>query len=170
MRTYFLTLLFSTTILFGPQVQAEQFNATPDWDHASAAVVADAGRPASSGPAVLAHATMAQEGMGYGGMMDRGGMGPDTMGRSDMPRGMMDRGSMMGADGPSRGFSGPHIRMMMALIDIDGDGALSLEEIQTAHARVFRYADADKDGKLTLEEIKSFMHGNSGGGPDEVGK
>jgi hypothetical protein len=170
MRTSFQILLFSTTILLAPQVQAQELKLPLDLDRVSPAPVADAGRPNSPGPAILAQATMGPEGMGHRGMMDRGEMGPDTMGRGDMPCGMMDRGSMMGDHGPSRGFAGPPMRLMMALIDTDGDGALSLEEIQTAHARVFRYADADKDGKLTPEEIRSFMHGDRGGRSDKADK
>jgi len=52
-------------------------------------------------------------------------------------------------------------RMMFALMDTDGDGTLSLEEFQAAHAKIFKAMDANKDGKLTLEEIEMFMRGGS---------
>jgi hypothetical protein len=61
--------------------------------------------------------------------------------------GMMGRGMCM--------------RMMMILMDNDGDGTLSLEEFQTAHAKIFKGIDADKDGKVTLEEMQMFFRGGS---------
>jgi hypothetical protein len=35
-----------------------------------------------------------------------------------------------------------HMRVMMILMDTDGDGALSLEEVQAAHAKIFKAIDA----------------------------
>ena len=49
------------------------------------------------------------------------------------------------------------LKMMMAMMDTDGDSVLSLEEFQAVHARMFGLIDADGDGALTLEEIQSFM-------------
>ena len=46
--------------------------------------------------------------------------------------------------------------MMMVLMDADGDGAVSLEEFQAGHQRMFKAMDGDKDGRLTLEEVQSF--------------
>jgi len=51
------------------------------------------------------------------------------------------------------------MRILFALMDSDGDGAISLQEFQAAHERIFRAMDANKDGRLTLEEIQAFMHG-----------
>ncbi len=63
------------------------------------------------------------------------------------------RGGMMG---PRMG--GAHMmRMMMILLDTDGDGALSLEEVQAVHARFFKAVDADANGKVTIEEMQAFM-------------
>ena len=49
------------------------------------------------------------------------------------------------------------MRMMFVMMDTDGDGALSLEEVQSVHARIFKAIDADKNGKITLEEIQQFL-------------
>jgi len=72
--------------------------------------------------------------------------------RNVMGHGMMGRG-MMG--------HGMCMRVMFVLMDTDGDGTLSLEEFQTAHAKIFKAIDADKDGKVTLEEMQTFFHGGS---------
>ena len=67
-------------------------------------------------------------------------------------RGMMGGGMM----GP-----GMCMRMIMTLMDTDGDGTLSLEEFQTAHAKIFKAIDADKDGKVTQLEMLMFFRGGS---------
>ena len=42
------------------------------------------------------------------------------------------------------------------------DHALSLEELQAVHGRMFKYADADNDGKLTIQELRNFHAGDLG--------
>jgi len=51
------------------------------------------------------------------------------------------------------------MRMMLILMDTDGDGAVSLSEFQAAHDRIFKAIDADKDGKLTIQEARRFVLG-----------
>jgi hypothetical protein len=85
-----------------------------------------------------------QDTMGHmgGGMMGHGMMGHGMMGH-----GMMGHGMLM--------------RMIFVLMDTDGDGTLSLDEFQAAHAKIFKAMDANKDGKLTPAEIEMFMSGGS---------
>jgi hypothetical protein len=78
----------------------------------------------------------------------------DMMGHTGqrmMGRGMMHKGIMRGM----------HMRLILILMDADGDGALSLEEFQEAHARIFKGIDADKDGKVTQTEMQTFFGGGS---------
>jgi Ca2+-binding EF-hand superfamily protein len=39
------------------------------------------------------------------------------------------------------------MRMMLTLMDTDGDGTVSLSEFQAAHERMFKAMDGDKDGR-----------------------
>jgi hypothetical protein len=73
--------------------------------------------------------------------------------------------------GPRGGMAahGGFMRLMIILADTDGDGALSLEEVQAVHARIFKAVDADGDGKATLEEMQSFLRSLHGGRMDRRG-
>jgi len=69
----------------------------------------------------------------------------------------------------SPGVMGPSImRLMLALMDTDGDGTVSLTEFQNAHERIFKALDANKDGRLTLEEVQTFFQGRGGMGRPET--
>jgi hypothetical protein len=83
---------------------------------------------------------MMGEGQPYGG----GGMMGHMMGHGMGGHGMM-RPAMM--------------RIMVVMLDTDGDGALSLEEVQAVHARMFKAMDVDKNGRVTLEEMQQFIRG-----------
>jgi hypothetical protein len=89
-----------------------------------------------------------------GGWDRRGGMGGMGMG------GMGGMGMGMGGMAAHQGF----MRLIFILADTDGDGALSLEEVQAVHARIFKAVDTDGDGKVTLDEMRSFMRSFAGGG------
>ena len=54
---------------------------------------------------------------------------------------------------------GAKMRLMFAIVDADGDGALSLTEVQDFHERIFRAVDENNDGMVEMEEIESFFHG-----------
>ena len=72
-----------------------------------------------------------------------------------MRPGMMGHGMMGGMT--MMGPRGPMMKVMFAVIDTNGDGALSFEEVMAVHKRIFDRIDANKDGKVTLEEMQTFM-------------
>jgi len=49
------------------------------------------------------------------------------------------------------------MRMVFILSDMDGNGALSLEEVLAVEERFFHAMDTDGDGQLTPEEMTGFM-------------
>jgi Ca2+-binding EF-hand superfamily protein len=51
------------------------------------------------------------------------------------------------------------MKIMFAIADMNGDGALSFEEVTAIHKRIFDAIDANKDGKVTFEEIQKFLKG-----------
>jgi len=82
----------------------------------------------------------------------------------NLGQGMMNLGQnmMMGQSMMGQGMhSGGMYRIMFVLMDTDGDGTISLEEFQAAHAKIFKAIDADKDGKVTFAEMQAFFHGGS---------
>jgi len=70
---------------------------------------------------------------------------------------MRDRDWRRGGMGPAM-MHGAGMRMMFAVVDADGDGALSLTEIQDFHARIFKAVDQNGDGKVEMTEIETFFH------------
>ena len=66
-------------------------------------------------------------------------------------------GTMMGRADMMVGMRGHMMKIMFAIADVDGDEALSFEEVTTIHKRVFDNVDANKDGKVTTDEVQGFM-------------
>jgi hypothetical protein len=109
--------------------------------------------------------TMLAQAMPSSGMMGQG-MGAQP-GQSSMPPGqpamtcgMMQPG-MMGQSMAVHGMMGmpgaTPMKIMFAIADANGDGALSFDEVTAIHRRIFDTIDANKDGKATREEIQAFM-------------
>jgi EF-hand domain/EF-hand domain pair len=88
------------------------------------------------------------------GTAGHGMMGSGMMGQSMM--GGMTQSGMTGGM-PMMGRRGPMMKMMFAVADADGDGALSFDEVATIHRRIFNRVDTSKDGKVTVEEVQAFM-------------
>ncbi|MER9332290.1 EF-hand domain-containing protein [Mesorhizobium sp. M0488] len=72
-----------------------------------------------------------------------------------------ERQRMMGGrDGMGAGMMhGARMRIMYAMMDADGDGALSQTEVQDFIGRIFNAVDENSDGNLDMEEIRAFFHG-----------
>jgi hypothetical protein len=96
-----------------------------------------------------------ETGMMPGGAMSGMPMMPgNAVGGMPMMYGQMMAGGSMGGT-PMAG--GHMMKVMFAVADVDGDGALSFDEVITIHKRIFDRVDANKDGKVTPEELQTFM-------------
>lgn len=89
-------------------------------------------------------------GQGQGAMPD----GPGVMAGGMMAGNMMQSGMVGGM--PMMGIRGPMMKIVFAIADTNGDGALSFEEVMMIHRRIFDSVDANKDGKVTPEEMQTF--------------
>ena len=78
------------------------------------------------------------------------------------PRKMRDGRGMRGASDEMRSgmMHGLGMRLMFAVVDADGDGALSVAEVQDFHGRIFKAVDQNKDGRVEMTEIETFFHGS----------
>ncbi|SKA17247.1 EF-hand domain-containing protein [Consotaella salsifontis] len=93
------------------------------------------------------------------GMMGQGMMSGSGMMGAGMMQGMMGQGGMRGG---AHGMMGPGMtKMMVIMMDTDGNGTLSLDEVQAVHARMFKAMDANGDGQLSADEMSSFCSGGA---------
>lgn len=90
---------------------------------------------------------------------ESGDMGGQGQGEQSSQPGMMGRNMMQSGMGgmPMMHVRGHMMKFMFAIADVDGDGALSFEEVTTIHKRIFDKVDSNKDGKVTAEEAETFM-------------
>jgi len=124
---------------------------------------------------------MMQEMMRDGGRRAGGEMSSDEMRRAGQAqdRERQERRQMRGDQRMAgagrferRGGMGPafhaaRMKVLFAIVDADGDGALTLDEINDFHSRIFNAVDQNGDGAVTMEEIEDFFHsGTDGGGRD----
>lgn len=79
--------------------------------------------------------------------------------QSQMMPGMTMGGRQHRMMGGMRPMHGHMMKIMFAIADADGDGALSFEEVTAIHKRIFDSVDANNDGKATPEEMRAFMQG-----------
>lgn len=105
----------------------------------------DPHHPAASSQTASPSETDGMSGQSQGAM-------PGAMMRGNMT---MQPGMMGGM--PMMPMRGQMMKIMFAVADTDGDGALSFEEVTAVHKRIFDSVDANKDGKVTLEEMRAFM-------------
>ncbi|WP_031202448.1 EF-hand domain-containing protein [Mesorhizobium sp. LSJC269B00] len=77
-----------------------------------------------------------------------------------------DRGHRMAGRWHHQMMRGAGMRLMFGLLDTDGDGSVSEDEVQRAVGRMFSSVDENGDGKIDVNEIQSFMHGSSMHGTD----
>lgn len=80
----------------------------------------------------------------------------DRRSRDRMGRDAMTRRGMMG-DRAGGMMHGAGMRIMFAIMDTNGDGALALEEVQEFHERIFNMVDENDNGKITMEEVREFF-------------
>lgn len=101
---------------------------------------------------------------------DREQLRGDMMGEDEGPRGREDSRrmhrfdrdrphGMMRGHGKMMGEHGARMRIIFAIMDENGDGALSIEEVNEFHRRIFNALDQNGDDRVTPEEIAGFFHG-----------
>lgn len=83
---------------------------------------------------------------------------------SEMMAGMMGHhlGEPCATDGMQsmQHMRGQMMKIVFAVADANGDGAVSFDELTLIHKRIFDAIDANHDGKMTADEMKTFMLGN----------
>jgi hypothetical protein len=119
------------------------------------AQMSPADHPCAAACAAMSPGAMPGQGQGQGAQAPQSGMAmqPGTMSRRMMRR--MGPHRMMGGMAMMN-MRGHPMKILFAIADADGDGALSFEEVTEVHKRIFAKVDANKDGKVTPEEIEAF--------------
>jgi hypothetical protein len=110
-----------------------------------------AGAVAGTHSAIGQRAFMTLAQMGPGGMGGQGQtMQPGTS-QGMMGQRMMDRQA-------KRMRKRQHMmKVVFAIADANGDGALSFDEVTDIHRRIFNAIDTNHDGRVTQEEVQAFM-------------
>lgn len=94
----------------------------------------------------------------HGMMGQYGMMGPHEM--MDGPRRGMEPYGMMHGPRPGMGpgmLHGARGKILFALLDANGDGAVTLQEMNDLHERIFNAMDRNDDGGVTRGEIRAFF-------------
>jgi hypothetical protein len=99
----------------------------------------------------------AVSGLGAAGVsaQDESSQPPAQQDMGMMGRGMMQHGQK--GDMPMMRMRARMMKIMFAVVDTNGDGSVSFEEISAIQKRIFDQIDANKDGKITMEEVTAFM-------------
>lgn len=51
-------------------------------------------------------------------------------------------------------------KILFAIVDANGDGSLTIDEVNDFHQRIFNAVDQDRNGSVTLAEVQNFFHGS----------
>ena len=89
----------------------------------------------------------------------------DYMGPPEGRRMMRGRGGM-----GAKMMHAAKMRIMFAIMDADGDGALSQTEVQDFIGRIFNAVDENGDDSVDMDEIRSFFHGAGNEEAEETGE
>jgi hypothetical protein len=140
--------VFAAVVVAGVTAAATAQTSAVDPHHPNTTVAQ--ATPPSSTMGQGSGAQPGQPGMGQGMM----GQGSGTQSGQQSMMGGMPMGRMRGQ---MAGMHGHRMRIMFAIVDANGDGALSFDEVMIIHKRIFDQVDANKDSKVTPEEMQAFM-------------
>lgn len=63
-------------------------------------------------------------------------------------------------------FHGARMKVLFAIFDANGDGAVTIQEMNDMHERIFNAIDQDGDGGVTRAELRDFFWGGRRGNWD----
>ncbi|WP_274425662.1 EF-hand domain-containing protein [Chelativorans sp. YIM 93263] len=87
----------------------------------------------------------------------------DRRSRMHRDRRMGEHGMMRRHHGGAQAFHGARMKIMFTIVDANGDGALSIDEVNDFHGRIFNAIDEDGNGSVTMSEIRGFFRGGAYG-------